>query len=558
LNKSLIFAPVALAFALAFIGCSDSGTETNDIHHYYPSFASKVAQIQADFDAGARTVKLLEDVAFETTDAPLIILGEKTLDLNGFTLSDSSDGNILVVQGDITDTTTAKNGKVDFTNQSYFLAPNQTFITDNVGTTSTDFVHVEALGSASVVGATTGLGAVVSMVGQPTSLTDSRVLAVGAGSIGILIGNLSLTATTGPIAIGEGGLYVTGNATLAGAGTVGGAGTLTVSGAVDTSTITSGNIVGGQLKAKSLKSGGGNFGGTVTLTDLNALAAANVLSGTFAHLTGSGAATLQGPVEFTVPSTILGAVIVSEDTHLYGGLTVNGATVSDELIIGGTLTTNADVTLTSPGVIVLDAQGGFKINSGKLETDVYALSGAGSILNTTNTTANSGSLIALNTSGIAPNAAGTAGGTPTLMFGSAGLILNFKADYTIEHLALNVTSGGTITLTAAPAGGSQTLTLTQGGSIVTGAAAVNIAGTVAGGKLIIAAIPGGSLVGGTVEAQIGDIGSLGTLAVNALASGAKFTKVVGTGAATAVTDVPSAPLDTVGSIATFENLTNNY
>jgi hypothetical protein len=562
LNKSLLI-PLALALALAFVGCSsDDDSSTNYVDRWAPSFASEIEAIQAEFDAGAPTVKLLKDTAFEDGDDPLIILSGKTLDLNSYTLKDA-DNNILVVQGNIADTSANKTGKVDFTTgQSYVLAPTQSFMDSYVSDAAGSLVQVNP-GSASVVG-TTAVGPVVSFTSEPSSISDIRLAAIKEGSVGVWIGNLTLNGNSGPVTVGGGALYVAGAVNLSGVGTVSNAGTLVVSGAVTSGTeATDIVVVSGQLRAKTLTSKGGEFGGTVTLTDPNALAAANVLTGKFAKLTGSGAATLKGNVEFTVASTILGPVTVNEAATLkgVGGLTAKGGQVSNELTInGGTLTTNDNVSLSGNGIIVLDKNGLFEVSTtggtGKLSGASYELTGAGSVANYV---ANVGTLITLAGDGISAGTSQAATPLSLLFGGDETLILNFKADTTITGVAIDVSKGGSLTL----AGGKK-LTITGGndnnmaGSIVAGAAAKNIAGTYGNNSYIIATIPSGSFVAGTVSdaGPVAGVGSYGTTGFDYIALNSEFVVSVGTSASGIVTELNTpaninSAASEEGSIAVF-------
>jgi hypothetical protein len=545
LNKSLFLVPVALALALTFIGCSsDSGSDTD---HYYPSFATDIAAIQADFDAGAPTVKLLKDVAFQTTDDPLIIASGKTLDLNGNMLTDSSDGNILVIQGNVIDSTADKTGHVLFTNQSYVLAPNDAFITNNISATEEKIIYVANMGSASVVGAAPAAGVKVVSI-TTASQAEAAEAAIGAGSVGIVL--LPSLTLDGALTVGAGTLYITGDLTLGTAGVTNNA-PVVVSKSVDTTKVLPANVAfSGALKAKSLKSNsdGGKFPGIVQLTGGDANS--NVLAGSFAALQVSGAAALAGDVEFAGnASTIFGQVIVSDaDTTLKGSLTVGGATVNKTLAIGttATLTTIAPVNLNTGGAITLTADSRFVLSgAGRLTAANYALTSAdnaGSI-STAFTSADNpaGSLITLAPTGI--SSSGLPGGTPTLVFGNGLITLDFKADVTIGTLALELTNGGTVTLSGAPAGGSRTLTLADAGSILTGATDPYIAGTVGAAKLIIAAIPGvggnaGSLVAGTAAEANTGLATFGTIS-NYITKGVQFvvTATGGTTAANAYTQV---------------------
>jgi hypothetical protein len=511
------------------------------VDRWAPSFASEIAAIQAEFEAGAPTVKLLKDTAFEATDEPLIILDGKTLDLNGWTLSDDEAGNILVVQGDVTDSTTDKKGKVDFTNGDSYILASETFYNTNISIPAAGSIaQVADIGSASVVNANTNLGAVVSFTGSSLPAeTDSRYAALANGSTGIIL--FSPTLTT-PLVVGDNPLYVIGDLKLSHIGTIANVGTVVVSKAVTSSATDAGTkVVSGELKAKSLISAGGEFVGTVTLTDPNALAAANVFTGKFAKLTVPGVATLNDKVEFLVDSTISGLVTVSDKTTLKGALTVAGGNISEKLtIVSGTLTTSAGVNLSGEnGVIVLDSKGLFWTETnGKLTAGNYELTGAGSVANYV---ANVGTLITLAGNGIS---AGTSQGeTPlSLVFGGAtGPTLNFKNDTTITGVALDVSKGGSLTLAS-----SKKLTITGGndddnmaGSIVAGGDAENIAGTLGGGVLIIAAssitAAGGEgyLIGGTADQASVAAGSIGTVAYY-IAKGAEFVEINPEGGSTAV------------------------
>jgi hypothetical protein len=562
LNKSLFLVPVALALALTFIGCSSDSDGTD--HYYDTGYASQIEAINAAFADGATTVKLVDTTNFTSVDDPLIIPANKVLDLNGNVLRDSSDGNILVIQGNVIDSTADKNGKVDFSYQSYVLAPNEDFIKNNISTTYDEIVHVGAIGSASVLGAAPAAGVNVVSATTDAEFTTAKP-AIAAGSIGIVL--LSAVKVDEALTVGAGTLYITGDLALGTAGVTNNAPVI-VSKSVDTSKVTNPIVFSGALRATSLKSNsaGGNFNGGVWLTGGNA--ASNVLAGSFARLEVNGPATLAGNVEFAGNnSTIYGPVTVNDgDITLKGSLTVAGATVTKKLAIGttATLTTIASVNLNTGGAITLTADSRFVLSGGgKLIATNYELTSAdyaGSISTSFESENNpAGSLITLAPTGI--SSSGLAGGTPTLVFGNGLITLNFKADTTIETLALELTNGGTVTLSGAPAGGSRTLTLTNAGSILTGAEAPKLVGTVGAGQLIIAAIPGGDLIAGTVLAQNTNVDRMGTLGAY-ITSASDFVEPVGTGATTAYTQVtvtPNANINTVaGSVAAFKSLANTY
>jgi hypothetical protein len=503
MNKSFLFFLAALmTVSLALLGCSSDSDGTD--HYYYTGYASQIEAINAAFTDGASTVKLVGPTSFIATDAPLIIPANKALDLDGFTLRDNTAAGIIVVQGNIIGFDD-ENGKVELDQQSYFLS---SAAFTNVGTTGQNMgVTLKNAGSISILDATTNLGYVVSFTSAPATMDDPRLAAIRGGSLGIFLAGASGLSLNEPLNIGVGHLYVNGDLTLTGAGSISGAGTLTVSKAVDTSAITGGDIVGGVLNAKSLKSGGGKFGGTVTLSSGDA--ASNALAGSFAKLTSENAASITGNVYFTLPSEIKGAVTVNNDVNLWGegGLTVPGAVVSKKLtIVGGTLTTTGVVTLGSgnTGLIVLDASGGFVLSGdGQLTGGTaYTLSGAGSVSNNLNY---AGSLIALGGTGIT-SSGGISGGTPTLVF-SDEIYLLFKENAEIKTLNLELT-GGSISI----AGAGKALKLTDGGSIT----AATVTGTVGAANLFIVTNTAGSLVAGTNMQDNGKImaGSYGTFAAD--------------------------------------------
>ncbi|MDR1149979.1 MAG: hypothetical protein LBK66_15265 [Spirochaetaceae bacterium] len=555
-NKSFLFLIAALALGLALLGCSsdsdDGGTTTITVNRGY---ASQIEAINAAFTDGASTVKLVGETSFAATDLdPLVIPAGRTLDLDGYTLTDGTTDAVIIAAGNISGFD--KGGKINLTQESYFLAPNQKFIDDNVGIADTSNVQVKLAGSASVAGTAT-LGPVVAVLNS-AGWTAAQQAAVQAGSKGVLLFDLSLSS---PLNIGGGHLYVNGDVNLSGIGTVSGVGTLTVSKAVTSGTTADITVVAGELQARSLSSSGGKFAGTVTLTSPSATNADNVLAGSFAKLTGSGAATLKELVQFTLASTILGPVTVNQDTTLYGALTVAGGNVSNGLVIGesGTLTTTGVVNLTT-GAIGLREDSRFVLGTdGKLIATNYELATAGSLSTDFEAGAGAaGSYIALTPTSIISG--GLTGGTPSLVFGNGQITLNFKADSTIQNLALDVQNTGTISLTPPSGADYLTLTLTNAGSILTGNEAPKIAGTVGEGKLIIAAIPGvggnaGSLVSGTESSELKALANYGTLA-NYIIKDIPFVEGVGTGAAEAAASVKTAPNEKAsaaetGSIAMF-------
>jgi hypothetical protein len=487
MNKSfLLFLAASMTVSLALLGCSSDSDGTD--HYYYTGYASQIEAINAAFTDGASTVKLVGPTSFIASDDPLIIPANKALDLDGFTLTDTDSPGIIVVEGNIIGFDD-NNGKVQLDAESYFLSK-ATFT--NVGTTGQNMgVTLKNAGSISILDATTNLGYVVSFTSAPATMDDPRLVAIRAGSMGIfLTGASGLLSLGEPLNIGVGHLYVSGDLTLKAAGSISGAGTLTVSKAVDTSAITTGDIVGGVLNAKSLKSGGGKFGGTVTLTGGNAIS--NAFAGSFAKLTSDEEASITGNVYFTLPSEIKKAVTVNNDVNLWGegGLTVQGATVSKKLtIVGGTLTTTGAVTLGSgnTGLIVLDASGGFVLGNESATLTggtAYTLSGAGSV---SNGLTNAGSLITLGGTGIT-SSGGIAGGTPTLVFAGQTYLV-FKDNAEIKTLNLDVLNGGSISIGAA----GKELKLTNGGSIT----AANVQGTLSTATLFIVTNASGSLVAGT-------------------------------------------------------------
>jgi hypothetical protein len=515
LNKSLfsVLAVLSAGLALAVLsGCpaeEKGGGSTHDLWGY----ASPISAINKAFDEGATIVYLVDDVPFEATDDPLFVPDGKTLDLKGYKITTpGSVSGIIVADGTIKWDTEDNLNPITLENASYLIGDGEFVKSDKVGTAGTP-VKIPDSGSAVVIG-TQALGPIIATKNPAGPEID----ALAAGSTGFILGDFTVKTPIG------GQLYVKGNLTLSDTGTLSNTGTLSVYGKLESSvgseSIGSNKLVAGEVKARSIVvNGGGIFGGTVTLTST----AASTLGGTKTTFTGGlsglGALTINGDVEFGLDSQV-SSLTIGGKANLTGGknLTVANATINNELAVAGTLTTNGLVkfgTGDSPA-LVLNENGGLVIAgaNGKLETTGYTLTGAGSILNTSA----GGTIIKLDASKIASGttATGLAGDTPKLVFGGETL-LAYTGDAEINTpLNLDLTGGGSITVS----GESKTLTIAGGGSITTAADIVE--GTESTGNLYIVTNSAGKLLGGTYGIDGGGsvgAGSYGTLTNNFIHGG---------------------------------------
>jgi hypothetical protein len=579
LNKSLFLLPVALAFALTFVGCSSDSDSGSGTDHYYPGYVGQsggpFAEIEAAFDAGAPSVELTSNIALGASDQNfLYIPGGKSLDLKGHTITPNANkGAIIIAEGGIV-LASGTDTQIDLTNSPSYFVANST-LASKVGTAGMDTPILLTNGGSY----TTINEGTATAIFATTNLDASYKAALAAGSLGALLGSLP----SEHIVIGEKGiLFVTQNSSISDSGTVavtGGDGILKIHGKL-TSTANAGTtVVGGTLEAKSLETTGGIYTGPVTLTGPTANNILKTGKTTFSGgLVSLGDVNISSDVVFTEAGTVYGNTTVSGAAKLTGaaelyaakGVNINGAALTiSEGGAGGTLLTGGVVTFNGTGPsIVMGSQGVFTlIGNGKLTTTNYELSGAGSILLNYDDETAAGSLVTLSATGIT-GAGGFAGGTPTLVFGGAKeYTLHFKDDTMVTGVALDVSNGGSLTLAS-----SKKITIKGGddddnmaGSIVAGADAKNIAGTLGGGVLIIAASGitatsgEGYLIGGTADQASVAAGSIGTVAYY-IAKGAEFVEINPEGGSTAAwaQEKSAASYDNTklgGSIAVFTVIT---
>jgi hypothetical protein len=247
-------------------------------------------------------------------------------------------------------------------------------------------------------------------------------------------------------------------------------------------------------------------------------------------------------VTFGNGATIITGGLEGTTAVLKGALNIGSATT------GGTLTVSSPLTLGSGQSIVLNANGGLAlVSTGALIAENYSLKNAGSVL------ASGGTGVVLGIQNItAYNELILEGGTPTLVFGN-GIALDFNSDVGIKGIALDVSTGGTITVGAGTSAATKLL-LFGAGSIVAG----NIAHTIHTGSMaVIKSVTGyaGILVGGSAAAGSVLVGSVGTVA-NLITKDMGFV-VVGTvssfGDATLAAGGGTGVALTEGSVAVFND-----
>jgi hypothetical protein len=577
-NKSFLFLIAALAMGLAFAGCSsDDGGSTEYIKQGY---AGPIADINAAFAAGVPTVYLTRDTEFsDGDDEMLIIPSNKTLDLNGYTLTDSSPG-YLVVDGTLK---WDKDNESPVTLEQSYIIAGKDYLNTNVGTLSDANTKDRAIivyggsllsgGSAVASGGTIEAGATYFAL-KADKLNSDPGNEAAAAMPGFILGDLTLnngfTYTGGGI-----GLIITGDLTLkTAAGTIGGGGTVTVIGKLtdEIGSTAAGTApkVAGTLSAANIESAGGIFNILKLTSDKASIFKSDAVA--IGDFSAKGPVTFEKDVAGTIiaenvifngkvnayPTSKVNKVTFGNDAIIIGnGLEGTTATLKGALKIGsaatgGTFTVSQPLTLGSGQSIVLGANGGFGfVNAGALTSDNYSLSGgAGSILNTTV----NGGTVTLTNAGLA---VGGPGGTATIVF-SDDILLNFTKSGTISNITLDVTSGGTIGIAA----GSM-LTIKDAGSIVTntqGGSHIAYANNTGSLAIIIAETSsGGSLMAGTAHANSAAAGSIGTTSISQITNGSGIGFVIVGSSSTGL--LPGVTLSsyanvTGGSIAVF-NVNSN-
>jgi hypothetical protein len=548
--KSFLFlaaAPaVLLVLGLAFASCGgDTETVTNTVKQGY---ASDADAINAAFEF-ASDVYLTKETDLTTGGVPLVIPASKTLHVNGQKVKVGSD-TIIIVAGSLD---LKEEGSVIYSEVAGAVLVN---VTDQLDTQANLEAHY---GSASTPYTAGTVGLVfVKNDGTPkdtdtnryiagdadTVLANGALAATGAGTIGIVTGNVS---TGGAYNIGAGTLLVAGNFNF-GTGPVTSTGLIMVYGELKGGTaantayeVIKGNT--GAIIAKSATIIGGSISNPLSVRDASTFGAATggtlVTFGakleadegalvTFASPAKFIAAADIGKAEFKGNAEFAPAQSEIEDAKFSAASpTVTGYLAVKNLsgtvtVTGGSLSTESELTLNSGLTIILGASGGIEFTgSGKLTgTDKYEINGAGSLLNDAT---DAGSTVTFAASEITNS--GAAAYIPTIVFGSLANLV-YKDSAEISGLNLDVSDGGSISMDSA----STTLTLTGGGSIT----AKTVTGTLGTGKLYIVTNSAGSLVAGTLygdDAPI-DAGSYGTFAkaTNFIYSGVTF-ELAGTKAA---------------------------
>jgi hypothetical protein len=543
--KSFLFLAAALAMGLAFASCGGD-TEQLPGSIIKQGYASDAEAIEAAFNVpGVNEVWLTKETSL--AGAILSIPANKTLHVNGKKVNVDGD-TVIVAEGtlDLNDT-----GSVIYT-----TADTATLIGVTAPATQeaqeAHYSNNGAAGTAGILfhqggGAGAASGGKYIIAGNAGEvLTGGSLAATGDGTIGIVIGAVSNDNAAYDIQ-GGGSLVVTGNMSL-GTGYVQTYGLLEVKGALSGGTLNSASEVirgGSQVTARSATIKGGSIsnpfvvksastfgaasGGTLVTfgAELSAPEGILVTFSSPAKFDAAPATTLKAKfeddVEFNATSitiadaefggnvtsaieqtTATAARFTGNSSTLTGYLSANSVTLSGPLTIeSGSLATGAAITVSSSNYIVLGADGGIEATGTGLLTGGtgYNVTGAGSLLN--DSTTNGGTTITFGT-GITK---GAGSGTASIVFGGA-VNLVYTGDAVISDLNLDVTGGGTVTLS----GEGKTLIL-NGGSITTGAEETNIAygGTIAG-----SAGAGGSLLVGTLANDGDTYIDTGTIAAGSI------------------------------------------
>jgi hypothetical protein len=406
-------------------------------------------------------------------------------------------------------------------------------------------VALQQSGTIDTTGSNIAVQGNITIGGTETSATNITVADLGAKNL-YVVGGLTVSAAitgaakifvVGNAAVNEAATEkvnwtITGNLTAAKTPTVDGdiavQGTSTFTENLIAGTLSAGGLATftgyGSFSSPSLLNGGANFGGNVETSNNSVV----TVSGGAAAFTAAGGNKLTG--------------YMSADS-----VTQSGALT----IVNGSLATNGQIGLTNSTSIVLgngtDKGGGIEFTAtGKLISDNFELSGAGSLLS--DTTKNAGTTVTFSNTGITR---GDGSGTASIVFADQ-IYLVFKNDALISGINLDVTNGGSIAI----AGNGKALKLTGGGSITTSANLVT--GSLGAGSLFVVTNAVGSLVAGTnILDEGGSIaaGSYGTLAdANFIYKGIPFVTSSGTEAAFGISEslTPGANSGAgAGSVAVF-------
>jgi hypothetical protein len=574
--KSFLFLIAALAMGLVFASCGgDTEIEYRD-HDVNKGYASDAEAIMAAFKF-ADDVYLTKETNL-TTGPALLIPAPGRLHVNGQTILVGPQTVIIKAGALVWDG--ESQGKIDAANNgagavlvdidadvthygSAGVAGTESFVfvkSDGTITGSTkgyraalatDTTAMEKVFSAgtylNAIGGTTAY--VIGDFG-PANLGISGGTLVVTGNLGSTTGRVATIDTDTPLTV-YGNLY---GGTVDAASTqdiIKNAGTVTVykdaniaSGKIANQLIIGGNGAFGTVSAGSLAiTGNASFTGDAEFSGLLAVTgdASFTGAGSFTvPLAVTGNATFGGDAEFTAGGALgNGAEFsgnVKSDTEqlavtgeakfaagktLTGYLSANSVTLSGSLsIASGSLATGAAIDV-STNSIILGPEGGieFTSSSAKLTggSSTYEVGGAGSLLNSSS---DAGTTITFAATGIT-NSSSDKTLVPSLVFGGDALLV-FKSDAVIDGIDFDV-KGGSISLE----GTSRTLIITGGGSITTGAAAVNIAhgGTIAGSAGAGGSLLVGSLTtGGTIAADNVAAGSVGVSGVvgNFILTGNRF------------------------------------
>ena len=466
------------------------------------------------------------------------------------TLGNLTQSGALTVGGTSSFTTSASNATIALTNAGNLLtgaaslntsgASGNASLTNNqataLGTSNVggDMTVTSAIGNLTQSGALTVAGAssfTTSASNATIALTNTGNLLTGAVSLNTsgANGNASLTnnkaTVLAPSSVG-GNLTVidrVGNLTQSGALTVGGTSSFTTSTSNATITLTdTGNLFTG---AVSVNTSGASGNASVTNNAAGLVLGASTVGGNLAavsrlgNLTQTGVLTVTGTSSFTTSvsdasitlnsaNALTGAASLNTSgTSGNATLTNNRATVLGASSVGGnlTVTASAGTSLTQTGALTVGGTSSFTTstsnaditltNAGNELTGAVSLSTTGSTGNASMTNNLAGGLV-LGTSSI--------GGTLT--------VVSSLGDLT-QSGALTVGSTSSFTTSAANA----TITLTNGGNLLTGAASLNTNGASGHASLTNnqATALGASTVGGnlTVTSAVGNLTQTGALTV---------------------------------------------
>lgn len=443
-----------------------------------------------------------------------------TIDIHGSTatLSGAFTGT-----GDLTFTNTVGGGVVTLTGSSYSSSTSTTNYTGtftvNSGATLALADTLDSSGNVTKAVSIAGASLIDNGTFDVTNTSSGSIVTLsGSGSVTLGAKTLTLSAAAGTfsgVISGTGGLYVaTGTETLTGANTYSGitsiSGTLNLSGAGSIANSSS-VAVNGTFDISATNAGATidslSGSGTVTLGSHNLTISGG--AGTFyGTIQGSGGVIVSGGTQYLLgTSSYSGQTTISGGTLYLGSATVTGNIANSSSLVfysAGTIAMSGDVTGTGSvsqqggGTTTIstvqDYTGATTISYGRI-----ALSGAGSIANSSS----------VSVTGVL-DITGTTSGASIKSLGGAGSIYLGTQNLTITNGADNFSgtasgSGGIVI-----AGGSETF---SGNSVYSGATSINA------GTLIL--LPGASLTASTVAVAGGatlDVSQSSTTVVSTSAS----------------------------------------